>query len=64
MTDTIVRFDKLLTELHLPNAKRTATVCGDPIPSDNTIVWIDWPEDGTPHCAECFGESRQDEAMF
>lgn len=64
MAETVVRFDKLLTELHLPNDARTATVCGDPMPADNSVVWIDWEDDGTPHCAECFGETRQEESMF
>lgn len=62
MAETVVRFDKLLTELHLPNDARTATVCGDPMPADNSVVWIDWEDDGTPHCAECFGETRQEES--
>ena len=61
---TVVRFDRLLTELHLPNALRTATICGDPMPKDNSVVWIDWPEDGTAHCAECFGVASVDEPLF
>ena len=60
---TIVRFDKLLTELHRTTDDK-ATVCGDPMPTDNSIVWVDWPDDGTPHFLVCYGEVLQEEAMF
>lgn len=60
---TVVRFDKLLTELHI--ADQETTRCGEPMPKDDTrVIWIDWPEDGTPHCRDCYGDALQDEAMF
>lgn len=58
----VVRFDKLLTEVHIAEEKTTR--CGEPMPNDLSVIWIDWTEDGTPHCAACFGEALQEEAMF
>lgn len=59
---TVVRFDKLLTELHRTTDDK-ATVCGQTM-TDPTVVWIDWPHDGTPDCPACVGTETETEAMF
>lgn len=66
---TVVRFDRLLTELHRADSstadgRATATLCGEPIPPDNSVVWIDWPDDGTPHCPDCYGTAVAEEGLF
>lgn len=57
----MVRFDRLLTELHR-RGDDDKTVCGQDM-TDGT-PWIPWTEDGTAHCVECFGQAAQEEAMF
>lgn len=61
---TIVRFDKLLTELHLHEQGAPATVCGDLVPNDTSVIWIDWPDDGTPHCHACYGTGVEEPGLF
>lgn len=64
MSATVVRFDRVLTQLHVRDeaADPPATMCGEPMPAE--VAWIDWPDDGTPHCGPCFGAAVEQEALL
>lgn len=64
MSATVVRFDRVLTQLHVRDDKAAppATVCGEPMPPD--VPWIDWPDDGTPRCGACFGAAAEQGALL